>query len=128
MASQVEVKCILLFHESGSAVTVQRRFCGVFGREPPARMLIDKWHKLFVARLAASVEENGLENYQSLKFRWVKLKLSSQSTHAVQQTTVQKIVWKCLKFKTFRHQLLQYLTSQDKEVCYTFCCDFIPRL
>jgi hypothetical protein len=48
LASEVErAKCMLRFHESRSAVTVQRRFLTVSGREPPTEMLICQWYELF---------------------------------------------------------------------------------
>jgi hypothetical protein len=47
MASQADkVKRVLWFHESRYAVTVQRRFRTVFGREPPTKISIFKWYKL----------------------------------------------------------------------------------
>jgi hypothetical protein len=42
-------------------------------------------------------------------------------------TTVHKILQKCLKFKSYKYQLLQHATAQDKEVCHTFCYDFLSR-
>jgi hypothetical protein len=43
-------------------------------------------------------------------------------------TTMQKILQKCLKFKSYKYQLLQNVTAQDKEVHYTFCCDYFQEL
>jgi hypothetical protein len=48
MASHIEeAEYVLWFHESRSAVTVQRRFSTVFGGEPATIMSICMWHKLF---------------------------------------------------------------------------------
>jgi hypothetical protein len=48
VTSQVEeAECVLWFHESRFAVTVQRRFSTVLGREPATIMSICMWHKLF---------------------------------------------------------------------------------
>jgi hypothetical protein len=37
-------------------------------------------------------------------------------------------MWKCLKFKSCRYQIFQHATAKDKELCYTFYCDFLLRL
>jgi hypothetical protein len=43
-------------------------------------------------------------------------------------TTVHKILRKRLKFKSYKYQLLQHATAQDKEVRYAFYPDFILGL
>jgi hypothetical protein len=42
-------------------------------------------------------------------------------------TTEHRILWTCLTFKN-KYQLLQHATAQDKEVCYIFFSDFLPRI
>jgi hypothetical protein len=46
----------------------------------------------------------------------------------MQQLTVHKILRTCLRFKNYKHQLLQHATAQDKEVHYTFCCIILSKL
>uniref|UniRef100_A0A1B6IPZ7 DUF4817 domain-containing protein n=1 Tax=Homalodisca liturata TaxID=320908 RepID=A0A1B6IPZ7_9HEMI len=41
-------RCVLLFHETNSATSVQRRFRTEYGRDPPSRPSIYSWHKNFV--------------------------------------------------------------------------------
>jgi hypothetical protein len=43
-------------------------------------------------------------------------------------TTVHKILQECLKLESYKYQLLQHVTAQDKEVRSTFCSDFLSRL
>jgi hypothetical protein len=52
--------------------------------------------------------------------------------HAARQlnmphTTMHKILRKSLKFKSYKYQLLQHVTAQDKEVRYTFFSEFLSR-
>jgi hypothetical protein len=44
------------------------------------------------------------------------------------QLTVKKILWTCQRFKNYKHQLLQHVTAQDKEVHYIFCCNILSKL
>jgi len=46
----------------------------------------------------------------------------------MQQLMVHNILQTCLRFKNYKHQLLQHVTVQDKEVHYTFCCNILPKL
>jgi len=46
----------------------------------------------------------------------------------MQQLTVRKILRMCLRFKNYKHQFLQHVTAQDKEVHYTFCCIILSKL
>ncbi|KAG8260407.1 hypothetical protein J6590_097769 [Homalodisca vitripennis] len=41
-------RCVLLFHETNAATSVQRRFRTEYGRDPPSRPSIYSWHKNFV--------------------------------------------------------------------------------
>lgn len=41
-------RCVLLFHETNSALSVQRRFHMEYGKDPPSRPTIYSWHKNFV--------------------------------------------------------------------------------
>jgi hypothetical protein len=43
-------------------------------------------------------------------------------------TTVHRILWKRLKFNSYKYQRLQHVNAQDKVVHYTFCSDFLSRL
>jgi hypothetical protein len=43
-------------------------------------------------------------------------------------TTVHKILRKGLKFKSYKYQLLQHVTAEDKEVRYTFSSVFLSRI
>jgi hypothetical protein len=38
------------------------------------------------------------------------------------QTTERRALRKRLKFKSYRYQLLQYVTAQNKEILHTSCC------
>ncbi|KAG8294813.1 hypothetical protein J6590_094331 [Homalodisca vitripennis] len=40
--------CVLLFHETNSATSVQRKFRTEYGRDPQSRPSIYSWHKNFV--------------------------------------------------------------------------------
>jgi hypothetical protein len=80
--------------------------------------LIDKWHKLFVARLGAfvGVKRPGKLSVSEAKVDKVEAFVTVHTCFPtkVPHTAVPKILWKCLKLKGFRPQLLHYLTSQDK--------------
>ncbi|KAG8272517.1 hypothetical protein J6590_039224 [Homalodisca vitripennis] len=43
-------RCVLLFHETNSATSVQSRFRTEYGRDPPSRPPSYSWHKNFVKR------------------------------------------------------------------------------
>jgi hypothetical protein len=87
MMSQVKkTKCMLWFHKCRSAVTVQRRFCMVFGREMPTKMLICK-----LIRLAAFVKEKALGDAQSLKLMWMQFVWLSFTVHTNQSGMLLKI-------------------------------------
>jgi hypothetical protein len=50
------------------------------------------------------------------------------TTERAPHTKVHKILQKCLKFISYKYQLLQHVTVQNKEFRYTFCSDLLSRL
>jgi hypothetical protein len=42
-------------------------------------------------------------------------------------TTVQQILQEHFKFRSYKYQLLRYVTAQDKEVHYTLCYTLLSR-
>jgi hypothetical protein len=131
MASKVgKAKCVLWFHESRSAVTVQWRFRTVFGREPPTKMSIYKWCKLFdhTARIykGRSHGRRPVTEAQvdTVPAAFVRIPLKSTGHAARQLTTVQKILRKHLKFRTYKYLLLQHVTDQDKKFATHFALIF----
>jgi hypothetical protein len=139
MASQVEeAECVLWFHESRSVVTVQRRFCTVFGREPATIMSIYMWHKLFDQ--TGCICKGKSPGRRPVTEAWVDIVRAAfvRGPHKsirrgarqlnMQNATVQTNLRKRLKFKRYKSQLLQLVTAQDKKVRYTFCSDFLSRL
>jgi hypothetical protein len=96
-------------------------------------MSIYKWYKLFdkTGRICKgkSPGRRQVTEAQVDTVRAAFVRSPRKSTrHAALQlnipyTTVHKILRKRLKFKSYKYQLLQHVSSQD-EVRYKFCSDF----
>jgi hypothetical protein len=67
-------------------VTVQRRFRTVFGREPPTKMSVYKWYKLFDQTGCICKGEKGKapRDDQSLNLRWIQFVQLSFAVHTNQ--------------------------------------------
>jgi hypothetical protein len=102
--------------------------------EPPTKMLIYKWYKLFdQTGCICKGKSPGRRPVTEAQVDTVCMAFvhspHKSTRHAAQQlnmphTTVHKILWKRLKFKRYKYQLLQHVIAQDKEVRYTSCSDF----
>jgi hypothetical protein len=72
MVSETEkVKYMMWFFKSRFAVTVQRRFHMVFGREPTKKSRCTYGINCLI-RQAAFIKEKALRDDQSLKLRWIQ--------------------------------------------------------
>jgi hypothetical protein len=135
MASQVEkAEWVLRFHESRSAVTVQRRFRTTFGREPPTKISVYKWEKLFdqtgciFKGKSPRIRPVAEAQVDTVCAAFVCSPRKS-TKHAARQlnmphTTMHKNLRKHLKFKSYKYELLQHVTTWDKDVR----SDFLSRL
>jgi hypothetical protein len=135
MTSQVEAKCMLWFHESRCEVTLQRRFGTVFGREQATKISIYKWYKLFDQTGCICKEKSPgrrpvtKAQVDTVSAAFVRGPRKSTRRGARQlntpHTSVHTNLRKRLKFERYEYQPLQHMTAENKEICYTFCSDFI---
>jgi len=44
------------------------------------------------------------------------------------ESTVYKILWTHLRFKSNKYQLLQHITAQNKGICYKYCSSFVSEI
>jgi hypothetical protein len=138
MASEAEkAECVLWFHKSRSAVTAQRRFRAVFGREPPTKMSIYKWYKLLDQTACIckgkgprrrSVTEAQTDTVHAASVRSPR----KSTSHAARilnilHTKVHKILRKRLKFKSYKYQLLQHVIAKAKKFAMHFALSFFQE-
>ena len=125
--------CVLQYARTSSVVTVQRRFQAEFQKAAPVFNSIKKWYAKFweegwlctahrPGRLGPSKETVNriTEAYQRSS---CKSTTRASLELGVAQSTVWPFLRKRLRCKSYRLQLHQALSENDKDVCLNFCIE-----
>jgi hypothetical protein len=116
---------------------IERRFLTDFGREPSVKTSIYKWYKLldeagtFVKGKRRGerpvIEGEGI----SSGFLSQPKKINNTSCPTIKHATVNGVynsVNSFFRFEVYKYQLFVHVTTQYKEVRYTFCCDVLLKI
>lgn len=125
-------RCVLLFHETNSATSVQRRFRNEFGKDPPSRPTIYSWYNNFVQSGCSvphskspgrpSVSDAVVEQVRESFARSPKKSTRRASRETgIPQKTVWRVLRKRLHLKPYRFTMVQQITDQDKVARAEFC-------
>jgi hypothetical protein len=139
MASlQEKSQCVLWFHETHSAVTVQRNFWRNFGRPPPDVKSIKSWYAKFQERGSVCDKERtgrprvNQDTVDAVRhaFRQNPRKSVRKASRELQipRSTVHKILKKELKFFAYKLQVVQKLEQNDFPLRTEFANKVLDRL
>lgn len=139
MASlQEKSQCVLWFHETHSAVTVQRNFLRNFGRPPPDVKSIKSWYAKFQERGSVCDKERtgrprvNQDTVDAVRhaFRQNPRKSVRKASRELQipRSTVHKILKKELKFFAYKLQVVQKLEQNDFPLRTEFANNVLDRL
>lgn len=123
-SDQEKAKCVMLFCELKSVVSVQRRFRMIYNKDPPHRNNIHRWCKQFTDTGSVKkqtrpgrppVSNQTVENIRLSCQRSPKKSLPRRSLElGIPVSTIHKILHKRLHFYAYKIQLLQKIKPADK--------------
>lgn len=139
MASlQEKSKCVLWFHETHSAVTVQRNFVRNFRRPPPDVKSIKSWYAKFQVRGSVCDNERtgrprvNQDTVDAVRHAFLQNPRKSvrKASRELQipRSTVHKILKKELKFLAYKLQVVQKLEQNDFPLRTEFANKVLDRL
>jgi len=128
--------CVLEYARTSSVVTVQRRFQAEFQKAAPVFNSIKKWYAKFrdegclcTAPLPGRPGPNETVNRIREAYQRSPCKSTTRASLelGVAKSTVWRILRKRLKCKSYRLQLYQDLSENDKDVRLNFCIEIQER-
>jgi hypothetical protein len=139
MASlQEKSQCVLWFHETHSAVTVQRHFVRNFGRPPPDVKSNKRWYVHFqergsvcdknrTGRPRTNQDTVDAERHAFQQNPRKSVRKASQELH-IPRSTVHRILKTELKFIAYKLQVVQKLEQNDFHLRNEFANEVLDRL
>ena len=139
MASlQEKAECVTWFIETKSVTKTRRNYQRKYGKVPPSRPSIYRWHKRFVENgTVADGNRSGRPKTQEGTINRIRLEFESSPRTSIRTasrilevpyTTVHRVLHKSLKMYPYKIQLLQNLQSNDKPRRKQFACDMLTRI
>jgi hypothetical protein len=127
--------CVLDFDTDRSVVSVQRHFRTKFGRDPPSGKSIRKWYSQFqdtgciFKRKSTGRPSIGEEAVERIRASFARSPQNStyraDREFGIPQKTIWRVLWKRLRMRPYRLQLLQALKNSDLELRASFCEDLL---
>ena len=125
--------CVLEYARTSSVVTVQRRFRAEFQMTAPVFNSIKKWYAKFREECCLCTAPRpghpgpSDETVNRIREAYQRSPCKSNTRAGLElgvaQSTVWRILRKRLRCKSYRLQLHQALSENDKDVCLNFCIE-----
>ena len=135
---QEKAQCVSWFIETKSDVQTQRRYGTKYGKNPPSRSSIRRWHKKFMETgsvldaVRTGRPRISVENIESVRQAFSRSPMKSIRTAARQlelpPTTVHKVLHKKLRLYAYKVQMLQRLQPNDKPKRKEFADNMLHRI